>query len=72
MSYETNAGIPTEGETYAKLMELLRESQECAAMLAHLNRANDHTLAANGWLAVAENLRRMQHVVTTIATKKMS
>jgi len=72
MKYETTCGMPTEGETYAKLMEHLRESQECAAMLAHLHRANDRTVTANGWLAVSEHLRKMQFTITNIAVGKMS
>jgi hypothetical protein len=72
MKYETHAGLPTEGLTYAKLLEHLREAQECAAMMAHLRQAQGtlaDTAIANGWLAVSEQLRRMAFVITQLATK---
>lgn len=61
--------IPTQGETYAKLLEHLRLAQEDSAMMAHLCNANDERQRAIGWLAVAENLRRMQHNVTVLAKR---
>ena len=36
MKYETSAGLPTRGLTYSKMLDHLREAEECAAMMAHL------------------------------------
>lgn len=60
--------IPTKGEEYAKLMEHLRYAQENAAMLAHLH-ADDSRLTAQGWLAISEMFKLLQHKVTELATK---
>ena len=62
-------GLPTNGETFAKLLEHLRLAQEDAAMLAHLNNANDNALIAKGWLAVSEMLKMTQHNVTKLAKR---
>lgn len=62
--------IPTKGETYAKLLERIRLAQEDAAMMAHLIR-DDDKLTAQGWLAVSELLKRMQHQIGQLATKGM-
>lgn len=61
-------GIPTIGETFAKLVEHLRLAQEDAAMLAHL-RADDSRPLAMGWLAVEDRLKKLVHLVTQMATK---
>jgi hypothetical protein len=64
-------GIPTEGETYAKIIEYLRKLQEETAMMAHLVKANDKTELALSWLAVSENIRKMQHSLTQLAMGRM-
>jgi len=61
--------VPTKGESYSKLMEHLRKAQEEAAMLSHLSNANDDRKMAIGWLAVSEMFKKVQHQVTTMATK---
>ena len=66
--------IPTTGESYAKLMEHLRLAQEDAAMLAHLRRAEGDDkgrILADGWLAVSEALKLMQHQVTGLAQGRL-
>lgn len=73
MAYETTAGMPTKGDEFAKLIEKLREAQECAAMLAHLN--NDSTKGrqlAIGWLAVEQQLKLAQQAVTVLATRGLN
>jgi hypothetical protein len=60
--------IPTTGETFAKLIESLREAQDSAATLSHLERDNDAGLA-QGWLAVSEMLKLTVTNVTKLATK---
>lgn len=72
--YETVAGLPTKGITYAKLLEHLREAQDCCAMMSHLHTENtdiDRTLA-KGWLGIEELLKRMAYQVTRLATRNMS
>lgn len=74
MKYETQAGLPTQGITFAKLLEHLRESQDCAAMLAHLNAVQGSDVdkvLAKGWLGVEELLKRLAHQVTQLAMRKM-
>jgi hypothetical protein len=75
MHYETSAGRPTQGLAYAKLLENLREAQEGAILIGHLvgleGTVADKALA-NGWLMIAEQLRRMQFVITKMAQGKMN
>lgn len=65
--------LPTQGEEFAKLIEHLRLAQEAAAMLAHLTNSHNvrATTLGQGWLAVSENLKKMQHIVTKMAVSKM-
>ena len=70
--FETHAGgPPTQGEVFAKLMEHLREAQECMAMLGHLYKANDDNLRGSGFLAASELLRKMQHQVMRLAQGRL-
>lgn len=72
MDLETTAGgVPTSGETFSKLIHYLREAQEQSAVLAHLANADDNRAMALGWLAVTEGLKKMQHTVTLMATRKL-
>jgi hypothetical protein len=66
--------LPTESEAFAKLTEHLRLAQESAALLAHLHNAHGlrGTATARGWLAVSENLKQMNHIVTQMATGKLN
>lgn len=62
--------VPTQGETFAKLLDHLRSAQDDAAMLAHLTRAQDTSkdrAIADGWISVEELLKRIVHQVTKIA-----
>lgn len=72
--YETTAGIPTRGGTFAKLIDHIREAQDCAAMLSHLHNTEDNEmdkLMARGWLGVEELLKRLAHDVTELAKRNM-
>lgn len=74
MTYETKGGLPSHGETYARLMERLRGVQEDAAMLAHLTRAQGgrkDNAVADGWIAVSELMKRVQYQVTELAKARM-
>ena len=72
MSYDTSSGRPTVGLTYAKMIDHLREAQECAAMLAHLTRANGDTSLGSAWMGVAELLRRIAAKVTELAQGRLN
>ena len=68
--YETKAGVPTRGDTFARLVHHLREAQDHAAMLAHLYNADGDAKGmtiGRGWLRVEDMLKRMIHTVTEIA-----
>jgi hypothetical protein len=75
MKYETQAGLPTRGLTFAKLLDHLREAQECAALMAHLVKAEgtvaDEALG-NGWLMVQELLRRTSLKITEMAQGRLN
>lgn len=63
--------VPTTGEEYSKLIEHIRKAQEAAAMLAHIENANDNRKMAIGWLGVSEQLGLTVKAVTTFAVSKM-
>lgn len=65
-------GIPTQGETYSRILEHLRLLQEESAMMAHLLQANDSTSLALAWLAVSENFKKMQYQLTQLAMGRMN
>lgn len=70
MGYETIGGMPTKGITYAKLIEKLREAQECCALMGHLCKTESglkDDMLARGWYMIAELLRRLQMKVTSLA-----
>jgi hypothetical protein len=70
MAYDTTRGMPTKGSEYAQLLEHLRKAQENCAMLSHLTADNDKHLA-QGWLAIAELMKRAQTQITRMAMKGM-
>ena len=60
--------LPSEGETFTKIIEGLRHVQEDCAMMAHLKR--DHNKAESlSWLAVSETLKLTAEHVTILATR---
>lgn len=63
--------VPTQGESFSKLIEYIRKAQEEAAILAHLARANNSIAVANGWLAMSENFKKAQQIVTAIAQGRL-
>ena len=69
--YETRAGLPSEGETYGRLIECLRIAQEQSAMLSHLTGLNGATAASRGWLIISEQLKAMNRHVTMLAVRKI-
>jgi aromatic ring-cleaving dioxygenase len=63
--------VPTEGESFSKLIEHLRLAQEDASMLSHLANANDKRKRAIGWLGVSEQLKLTIKAITVLATKNL-
>lgn len=66
--------IPTHGETYAKLMENLRQCEELAAMKAHLHNADggaNDPILASAWLQISELFKRVQHNITNLAQGRL-
>ena len=67
--------VPTMGEQFAKFLHHMGEAQSCAAMLAHLYRAqaNDgkSRALADGWISISEMLKRQIFQVTKIAQGKL-
>jgi|HubBroStandDraft_6_1064221.scaffolds.fasta_scaffold02348_8 hypothetical protein len=70
MGIETIGGIASESDTFAKMIEHLRQAQECAYLIGHLRKANDDKLTGQGWIAVGEMLKLTIHNVTKLATGK--
>lgn len=64
--------VPTSGETFAKMTEYVRKAQECAAMLSHLDNANNDRVRAMQWLAMSENFKRIEHVLRQLATGRLN
>lgn len=63
--------VPTEGETFARMIEHLRLAQECAGTLSHLASANDQRRRAIGWIAVEQQLKLTCAAVTKLAMGMM-
>lgn len=72
--FPTLGGVVTRGETYAKLMHHINESQNLAAVLAHLHQTEGtdmDRLLAKGWLGVSELFRVTGKKVTALAMNKL-
>jgi hypothetical protein len=64
--------VPTEGETYAKILEHLIKLQEETATMSHIVHANDRKDLARAWIAVSENFKKMQQRLTLLAMGRLS
>lgn len=74
MKWETTAGIPTRGDTYAQIMEKLRELEELTSMMAHLHNTEDNPmdkLLAKGWLGIGELFHKVRDQVTKLAIGRL-
>lgn len=65
---ELLGGVPDTALTYKKLVDHLREAQDCAAVLGHLHGPNDQ-LHGQGWLAVSEQLGNMTSIIAQLAAR---
>ncbi len=66
--------VPTRGETYAKLIEHLRQAQDDAAMMAHLHNTEGNDmdkLLARGWLGTSEMLKLIAYQITELAKGRL-
>lgn len=70
-NFSTIGGAVTRGETLNKLMHHLKEAEDCAYVLSHLENTEGKTgtLLAKGWLGVGENIKHMHLLITEMATK---
>jgi hypothetical protein len=64
--------IPTEGETYSKILAHLIKLQEETATMSHLLHANDRKDLAMAWMAVSENFKKMQQRLTHLAMGRLN
>jgi hypothetical protein len=72
--YETVGGTVTRSETLSKLLELLREAEDCCYVIAHLHRT-EHSkreeLLATGWRGIGEMLALVRSQVIKIAKGRL-
>ena len=68
-------GVPTSGEVFAKLIEDIAHAQEGCAMMGHLVKADasnaKQRALADGWIALSELMRRVNHQVIEMAKSKL-
>jgi hypothetical protein len=72
--YETLGGTITRTETMAKLTELMRESEDCCYVIAHLHRTESghkDEQIATGWRAVGQLLARARDVMVSLGMGKL-
>ena len=63
--------VPTAGETFAKLIHHIREAQDCAAIMSHLEGLNNQPTRSRLWLAVEDGFKRTAKAVTLLAQGKL-
>ena len=72
--YETVGGQVTRGETFAKLIDHIREAEELCYVLSHLQNTEDghkDKLLATGWRGIGQLLERMRSQCTKMAVNKL-
>jgi hypothetical protein len=70
----TVGGQVTRGEVYLKLLDHVRECQDCAALMSHLHNTEGNDVdkvLAKGWLAMHEMFKLTAHQITLLASNKM-
>ena len=71
--YETTGGEISRADTYAKIIALLRETQDQCAVMAHLHNTEGNDmdkLLARGWLGVSEIMSKLVHQITQLAMNR--
>ena len=72
--YETVGGTITRGETYAKLMDHLREAEECCYVISHLHNTEDSAMdrtLAHGWRGIGQLLEQTRNKIMYFAARRM-
>lgn len=70
----TIGGQVTRAEVFAKLLDHVREAQDCAALMAHLHNTEGNDmdkLLAKGWLGVHEMFKLTAYQITELAKNKL-
>ncbi len=63
-------GVPSTGELFTKLIHHIREAQNCALMISHIEKANDEDVKAKGWSAVGAMLGGVTEKITSLAARR--
>lgn len=74
MIYETIGGQVTRGETFAKLIDLMKQVRTQCAVMSHLHNTEGNDadkLLARGWLGIEELMHRVEHQMTQLAMNKL-
>ena len=69
LDYDTTAGMPTEGATFAQLTEYLVKAEECCYTLGHIRKANDDRPNGQHFINVGQKLAEVRRLITHIATQ---
>ncbi len=71
LKIESLGGQPSEGDTFAQLIEHLTLAEEACNTLGHLRRMQDDKVLGQGWLAIGEMLHMTRINCTNLATRKL-
>ena len=69
--YELKAGTLSEGETFMKILDLLRQAETQIDILGHYKKENGDELIGQGFLAIGELIKKVQYNLTKLATGKI-
>lgn len=68
-------GVPTPGEVLSKLIMDIAHTQEGMAMMGHLVKADSSNAKqralGDGWIALSELMKRVNHQVIEMAKSKL-
>ena len=73
--FETEGGMVTKGITYAKLMDHMRECEDCSYTLSHLHQTegtDKDKLLASAWMLVGEMFKQHRTKITALAMGKIN
>ena len=69
--YELKAGMLSEGETYAKIIDQMDQLMDQVFVLGHYKKENGDELIGQGFLAIGEMLKLTRIQLTNLATGKI-
>jgi hypothetical protein len=70
LKIESIGGNPSEGDTFAQLIEYLTLAEEAVNTLGHLRKANDDEFLGQGFLAIGEMLHKTRMNVIKLSMSK--